>query len=94
MFSSVIIMKRKVKKVIDGDTFKTHRKVNGSDYVRLSGYNAPEKHQFGGKKATNRLRGMIGGRTVNLSPVGKSYGRTVAKVSRNGKRISERLKKR
>lgn len=86
-------MRRKVKKVIDGDTFQTHRKVNGSNIVRLAGYNAPEKHHFGGKQATNRLRGLIGGKTVTVNPVGKSYGRTVANVYSSRKNISKRLKK-
>ena len=43
---------RKVKRVLDGDTFQTYRKVNGSNYVRLAGVNAPERWQFGGKQAT------------------------------------------
>lgn len=39
-------MRRTVKRVIDGDTFQTYRKVNGSNYVRLAGINAPEKLKF------------------------------------------------
>ncbi len=35
-------MRRTVKRVLDGDTFQTYRKVNGSNYVRLAGVNAPE----------------------------------------------------
>ena len=49
-------IRRTVKRVLDGDTFQTYRKVNGSNYVRLAGVNAPEKHQFGGSQATQRLR--------------------------------------
>jgi len=73
-------IKRKVKKVIDGDTFQTHTKVNGSNYVRIAGKNAPERHQFGGREATQKLKRQIQGKVVTLKPVGKSYGRTVAKV--------------
>ena len=73
-------MQRKVKKVIDGDTFQTHTKVNGSNYVRIAGKNAPEKHQFGGSEATEKLKRQIQGKTVTLQPVAGSYGRTVAKV--------------
>ena len=71
---------RKVKKVLDGDTFQTYRKVNGSNYVRLAGVNAPERHQFGGAQATTRLKRQIQGKVVTLQPVGKSYSRVVARV--------------
>jgi len=73
-------MRRKVKKVIDGDTFQTHTKVNGSNFVRIAGKNAPEKHQFGGRQATQKLKRQIQGKVVTLQPVGRSFGRTVAKV--------------
>lgn len=76
-------MRRTVKRVLDGDTFQTYRKVNGSNYVRLAGVNAPEKHQFGGPEATARLKRQIQGRTVTLQPVGRSYSRVVAKVRCN-----------
>ena len=71
---------RKVKKVLDGDTFQTYRKVNGSNYVRLAGVNAPERYQFGGAAATARLKRQIQGKTVTLQPVGRSYSRVVARV--------------
>jgi endonuclease YncB( thermonuclease family) len=74
---------RKVKRVLDGDTFQTYRKVNGSNYVRLAGVNAPEKYQFGGSEATARLKRQIQGKTVTLQPVGRSYSRVVAKVRCN-----------
>ena len=78
-------MRRKVKKVIDGDTFQTHTKVNGSNYIRIAGKNAPEKHQFGGPEATNKLKRQIQGKVVTVQPVGRSYGRTVAKVRKDRK---------
>jgi endonuclease YncB( thermonuclease family) len=58
----------------------------------LAGINAPEKYQFGGKKATNRLRGLIGGKTVTIIPVGRSYNRIVANVRSKRKSINKRLK--
>jgi endonuclease YncB( thermonuclease family) len=85
-------MRRKVTKVIDGDTFKVSRRVNGSQYVRLAGVNAAEKYQYGGRHATNRLKGMIGGKQVSIIPVGKSYGRTVANVRVNRKSVNKRLR--
>ncbi len=74
---------RKVKKLIDGDTFETYRKIQGTNRVRIAGKNAPERYQFGGKQATQRLKRQIQGKTVTLQPVGRSYGRVVAKVRRN-----------
>ena len=71
---------RKVRRVLDGDTFQTYRKVNGSTYVRLAGINAPERWQFGGAAATTRLKQQIQGRVVTLQPVGRSYSRVVARV--------------
>jgi len=79
-------IRRTVKRVLDGDTFQTYRKVNGSNYVRLAGVNAPEKYQFGGSQATQRLKRQIQGKTVTLQPVGRSYSRVVAKV-----RVNRRL---
>ena len=76
-------IRRTVKRVIDGDTFQTYRKIGGSNYVRLAGVNAPEKYQFGGRQATQKLKRQIQGKTVTLQPVGRSYGRVVAKVRRN-----------
>ncbi|MBU2612760.1 MAG: hypothetical protein KKB62_03505 [Nanoarchaeota archaeon] len=76
-------IRRKVKKVIDGDTFQTHTKVNGSNFVRIAGKNAPEKHQFGGPQATRRLKNQIQGKVVTLQPVGRHRGRVVAKVRKN-----------
>lgn len=87
-------MRRTVKKVIDGDTFEVARKIQGSNRIRIAGYNAPEKHQFGGRRATNRLRGLIGGKTVTIKPVAKSYGRVVANVTSNRRNVARRLKRR
>ena len=86
-------MKRKVKKVLDGDTFETYTKINGTNRVRLAGINAPEKHQFGGQKATNRLRGLIGGKTVTITPKGRSYNRIIADVRVNRKSVAKKLKR-
>lgn len=58
--------------------------------MRIGNYNAPEKYQFGGKTAQNRLRGLIGRKTISFTPVGKSYGRTVVRLNRNLQRKLER----
>ncbi len=76
-------IRRTVKQVIDGDTFQTYRKVNGSNFIRLAGLYAPERWQFGGHQATQRLRRQIEGKVVTLQPVGRSYSRVVARVRQN-----------
>ena len=73
-------IRRKVKKVIDGDTFETCRKIQGTNRIRIAGKNAPEKYQFGGSRATQQLKRQIQGKIVTLQPVGRSYYRVVAKV--------------
>ena len=85
-------IRRKVKQVIDGDTFIVSRKIGGTNRIRLAGVNAPEKYQFGGTVATNKLKGLIGGKTVTIVPVGRSYGRLVADVRTNRKSVNRRLK--
>jgi len=82
-----MVIRRKVKKVIDGDTFQIYTKVNGSNYVRIAGKDAPERSQFGGAQATQKLKRQIQGKVVTLQPVGRSYSRVVAKVRRNRKLI-------
>ena len=85
-------MKRTVKKIIDGDTFVVNRKIGNTNVVRLANVNAPEKYQFGGRKATNVLRGLIGGQQVSITPVGKSYNRIVAQVRKGRKSINKRMR--
>ena len=71
---------RKVRKVVDGDTVVVSRPVRGSSYIRLAGKHAPERGQRGYQTAKSNLKSKVGGRKVWVTPVGKSYGRTVAKV--------------
>jgi len=81
------MVKRKVTKIIDGDTFKIDRPVRGSNYIRIADKDAPEKGQRGFAAAKNNLDKKIGGKTVDVNPVGKSYGRTVAKVKKSGRKV-------
>jgi len=79
-------IRRKVQEVIDGDTFRVSHRVNGSQFIRIAGLNAPEKGQRGyasAKKRLNKLKGEV----VTLRPVGSSYGRTVAEVIYKRKKI-------
>ena len=73
---------RRTTKIIDGDTIKVNKPVRGSSYIRLAGKNTPEKGEPGFQNAKSNLRSRVGGKKVWVSPVGKSYGRTVARVRR------------
>jgi len=79
--------KAKVTKVIDGDTFKIPRKT-----IRLANVDAPELGARGGAKAKNQLKDMIEGKTIAYDPVGKSYGREVAKVKLHGKSVNQSMR--
>lgn len=78
--------RRKIQKVIDGDTFKVRNRVAGSQYIRIANIDCPEKGQRGYITAKKRL-GRLEGKTVSLKPVGKSYGRTVADVYHNRRKV-------
>lgn len=71
--------RRKIKRVIDGDTFETHTNVRGTNYIRIAGKNSPEKGQQGYSKEKDAL-GKLEGKTVTLKPRGRSYNRVVADV--------------
>lgn len=86
------MVKRKVTKVVDGDTFKVDKPVRGSNYIRMTKVNSPEKGKRGYISATKELRDQIGGKTVDVNPVGKSYGRTVADVTKSGRNIKSKYK--
>lgn len=79
--------RRKVQKVIDGDTFKIRRKIQNSQYIRITGLNCPEKGQRGFSPAKKRLERQIQGKTVTIHPKARSYGRVVADVIHKRKRL-------
>ena len=81
-------VRRKVQRIIDGDTFTVSNRVGGSQYIRVSGLNAPEKGERGYASAKKDLS-KIKGKTVTLRPKAKSYGRTVADVIYKRKRIKD-----
>ena len=82
-------VRRKVQSIVDGDTFKVRNRVGGSQYIRVSGLNAPEKGERGYASAKKNLS-KIKGKTVTLRPKAKSYGRTVADVIYKRKRIRDK----
>jgi len=60
---------------------------------RLARVGAPEKHQFGSKKATRTAASMTGRSKgfVNWNSVGKSYGRQVGNMSNKDGSINNRM---
>lgn len=72
--------KRRVDEIVDGDTFKVRNNVEGSQYIRIAGSNAPEKGEPGHMAAKRDLERKIGDKRVTIRPVSHSYGRTVAEV--------------
>ena len=80
----------KIKQVIDGDTLRLQNDMQ----VRLAGVNAPELGQRGGQKAKQALRNLVPpGTTIGIAPKGKSYGRTVADVSRKNRSINRAMRR-
>ena len=86
-------IERTVTRVIDGDTFEVDRAINGAMSVRLANYDAPEKDQPDGQKATDMLKRLIDGRTVTIKPKSTSYDRIVAEVFYNGENVTDLLRK-
>ena len=87
-------LKRTVKRVVDGDTFEVDRAIEGSVFVRIANYDAPEKNQDGYDKATKLLCDLIEGKEVTIDPKSIDRGRIVAEVSYNGRNVVDLLKKR
>lgn len=72
--------RRKVRSIINGDTFRVYRPIQGSSKVRIAGFNAPELDQRGGFQAKKALQDKIRGKIVTIHPVGRSYDRVVGEV--------------
>lgn len=84
--------RKKVEKWYDGDSGKF---ADGTNF-RLAGVGAPEKHQFGGKKATRQVSGMTGKTNgwVNWKPTGRGYyGRQIGTMSNKHGSINNRMRK-
>ena len=86
----------RVGHVIDGDTFR----LESGERIRIAGIDAPET-QAGqarcraeivlGRAATVRARALLDGRTVTILRVGRSYNRTVARVTLAGRDVGTEL---
>jgi len=85
--------RRKVKRVLDGDTIELFKPIEGKKFVRLSNVQAPEQGQFGYKKAKNQLKGMVGGKTITINPVAVRR-RLIAEIIADRKNINKRMRDR
>lgn len=82
--------------VIDGDTFR----LTTGERIRVANIDAPESQRGQakcaaeivlGRAATDRVRAMLEGRVVEIERVGRSYNRTVARVTFNGSDLAAQL---
>ena len=74
--------RKRIDHWIDGDSGM----FTDGNYFRLARVHAPEKHQFGGERATRRAAGMSGQSSGNVSVqvVGQSYGSINNRMLRRG----------
>ena len=86
----------RVRYVTDGDTFR----LESGERIRIAGIDAPETHADQarcaaeislGNQAAERARELLDHREVELIRVGRSYNRTVARVTLNGRDVAAAL---
>ena len=82
--------------VTDGDTFR----LDSGERIRIAGIDAPETHRGQAKcagemvlglRARDRARALLAGRGVTFRRLGRSYNRTVATVSLDGRDVGAEL---
>lgn len=76
-----------VERVVDGDTIEV--RANGRPVtIRIFGIDAPERGQPGGDAARAALAAMIEGHRIDVDALGPDrYGRTVARLDRQGRDV-------
>lgn len=81
-----MVIHRKIRRPLDGDTLETVTKFRGTNYIRIAGLNAPEKGESGYAAAKNKLE-RLKGKVVTIVPKGRSYNRIVAEVRYRRRKI-------
>ena len=85
-----------IRYVTDGDTFR----LESGERIRIAGIDAPETHRDQakcarevvlGEAAAARARAWLDHRTVTFERFGKSYNRTVARVTLDGRDVGSAL---
>ena len=83
------VLKAKVVKISDGDTFTALLDNNEKIRVRLHGIDCPEKGQDFANVAKEYISSLITGKSVTILPTKTDrYGRTVARCSVRGRDLS------
>ncbi|MFS0771198.1 thermonuclease family protein [Sphingomonas sp. 1P08PE] len=86
----------RVASVTDGDTFR----LVGGERIRIAGIDAPETRAdqadcpaeiVQGRASAAQVRALLLGRRVGIVPVGRSYARTVARVTLGGRDLARAL---
>jgi endonuclease YncB( thermonuclease family) len=86
----------RVRYVTDGDTFR----LESGERIRIANIDAPETHAGQAKcraelalglAATKRARALLDHQTVTFTRVGRSYNRTVARVTFDGHDLGQTL---
>lgn len=86
----------RIGNVIDGDTVR----LTSGERIRIARIDAPEtqlrqakcaREIVLGKAATLRARTLLAGRSVSIVRVGRSYGRTLARVTLDGRDLAGQL---
>lgn len=86
----------RVAHVTDGDTFR----LASGERIRIAGIDAPETQRGqakcrreidAGRAATATARRLLAGRAVQLERLGRSYDRTVARVTLGGRDVAGEL---
>lgn len=62
-----MVLRRKVQRIIDGNTFVVSKKIGKTNIIKLAG-----TQEFSSKEAANKLRKLISGKTVTIVPVDQS----------------------
>lgn len=80
----------KVVGVSDGDTITVLDASNKQYKIRLEGIDAPESNQAYGSRAKQSLSDLVFGKTVTVTSSKKDkYGRTLGKVTLDGKNVNQ-----
>lgn len=85
------MVKIKVKKIIDGDTFQDTK----NRFFRLAEIDTPEKKERGFQKAKETLDNLIRGEDLIAKIEGQSYSRKVVIVRKPGEKttINEKMQR-
>ena len=86
-------VKRTVYEVHDPDTIKIKRSINDSNFVRIQGFDGPERGEPGFEKAKRDLRDVLAGKNLTINTVAMNQGRVIAKVKAGRTDVTKAMKR-